>query len=181
MTTPYILPFVLTLPLVGMPARPADTLRDAYADAVQRSALKERPDFDAVVPELVMLYHELDRTEGMSHTERNRLRSGLKTRMEQISDRLEREKLRSQREGRRRVSPRTSQETRLANATAPGGTAARAQQLIDLITTTIEPDSWEVNGGRGRIMFYAPLNVLVIRQTGEVHHQIGSTLGTLRK
>ena len=186
MVTPCVLPLVLMVPLVGLPTRSPDALRQAYADAVQKSALKESPDLGAVVPELVALYHELDQAEGLSHPERSRLRSGLKKRMEQLRDRLARDARRSEREARsearrQRAADRTPRDERLAHATLPGGTATRAQQLIDLITNTIEPDSWEVNGGRGRIMFYAPLNVLVIRQTGEVHHQIGGTLGALRK
>ena len=63
---------------------------------------------------------------------------------------------------------------------AGGGANAQAIQLIDLIQNTIEPDSWQVNGGKGSIYYFDQLKVLVIRQTGEVHHQLGGVLGQLR-
>jgi hypothetical protein len=50
-------------------------------------------------------------------------------------------------------------------------------QLIDLIQNTIEPSSWQVNGGPGTIMFYEPSMSLVIRQTAEMHYQLGGALG----
>ena len=58
---------------------------------------------------------------------------------------------------------------------------AQARRLIDLIQTTIAPETWEVNGGRGTIRYYSPLQVLVVRQTGEVHHQLGGVVGQLRR
>jgi hypothetical protein len=34
------------------------------------------------------------------------------------------------------------------------GAAAQAESLIELIQTTVRPESWEVNGGRGTIMYW---------------------------
>jgi hypothetical protein len=67
----------------------------------------------------------------------------------------------------------------------PGGgwdamTAQNAQQLIDLIQATIAPTSWDVNGGLGTIMYFAPKQVLVVRQTGDVHEQVGGAIRGLR-
>jgi hypothetical protein len=53
--------------------------------------------------------------------------------------------------------------------------------LIDLIQTVIAPATWERNGGPGSIYYYRPLRVLVIRQTGEVHDEIGGTIEALRR
>jgi hypothetical protein len=63
-----------------------------------------------------------------------------------------------------------------------GGGAIRdnAAQLIELIQKTIEPESWDVNGGNGAIFFYQPLNALVVRATSEVHFEIGGAMGALR-
>ena len=36
-------------------------------------------------------------------------------------------------------------------------------------------------GGNGTLYFYQPLNVLVVRQTAEVHEQIGDAFGQLRR
>lgn len=62
-----------------------------------------------------------------------------------------------------------------------GMTAQNAQQLIDLIQTTIAPASWDINGGLGTIVYFEPKQVLVIRQTGDVHDQVGAAIGGLRR
>jgi hypothetical protein len=49
-------------------------------------------------------------------------------------------------------------------------------QLIDLIQNSIEPSSWQINGGPGTISFYEPTMSLVIRQTAEMHYQLGGYL-----
>ena len=59
-------------------------------------------------------------------------------------------------------------------------TAANGQALIDLIERTINPDFWDVNGGPGTIIYYAPLQCLVVLATGEVHEQIGGVLDAVR-
>jgi hypothetical protein len=45
--------------------------------------------------------------------------------------------------------------------------------LVALIQRTISPKSWDVNGGAGTIYYYWPWYALVVRNTGEVHRQIG--------
>lgn len=57
---------------------------------------------------------------------------------------------------------------------------SNADDLIRLIQSTIDPSFWDVNGGVGTIVFYRPLNALVIRATEEVHYKIGGSLGQLR-
>ncbi len=59
-------------------------------------------------------------------------------------------------------------------------TLANAQQLVDLIQETIAPSSWQANGGLGTIMYFAPSQVLVIRQTDDIHGQIGGAIRRLR-
>lgn len=72
-----------------------------------------------------------------------------------------------------------------AASTTPEALAATEQQnvqsLINLIQDTIDPDSWESRGGGGSIYYYAPLHALVIRQTEDVHRQIGGVLGNLNR
>lgn len=55
------------------------------------------------------------------------------------------------------------------------------EALVELIQTVIAPDSWDTNGGPGTIFYYRPLRVLVIRQTSEVHGNVGDALGQLRR
>jgi hypothetical protein len=59
-------------------------------------------------------------------------------------------------------------------------TVANANQLIELIHNTIAPKSWDVRGGPGTIRYFAPSQVLVIRQTDGVHDQVGAAIGRLR-
>jgi hypothetical protein len=53
--------------------------------------------------------------------------------------------------------------------------AANIQNLIGMIVTTIEPDSWEINGtgGKGTIAFYAPTMSLIVKQSAELHMAMG--------
>ena len=67
----------------------------------------------------------------------------------------------------------------------PGGMGGAAMAdfdtLIELITTTIAPDSWDEVGGAGAIEPF-PINLsLVISQTQEVHEQIADLLDQLRR
>lgn len=68
-----------------------------------------------------------------------------------------------------------------ALAAAPPFTGDYGPDLVDLIQTVISPSTWERNGGPGSIYYYRPLRVLVIRQTGEVHGQIGGAVDALRR
>ncbi len=53
--------------------------------------------------------------------------------------------------------------------------------LIDLITTTIEPGTWDVDGGSGTIGTNDNTLSLVIRQTAATHESIADLLQQLRK
>jgi hypothetical protein len=52
--------------------------------------------------------------------------------------------------------------------------------LVNLIERTIAPTKWDTVGGPFSIMYYAPLKVLVVRATAEVHGDVGGALGALR-
>ena len=53
--------------------------------------------------------------------------------------------------------------------------------LMDVITTTIDPDSWDDVGGPGSIAEFDNAGVLVISQTWDVHQKIGPLLNSLRR
>ncbi len=64
---------------------------------------------------------------------------------------------------------------------AGGGNQADFDSLIELITSTVSPSSWDQNGGAGSI---APFNTnltLVVSQTQEIHEQIADLLQQLRR
>jgi len=52
--------------------------------------------------------------------------------------------------------------------------------LVALIERTINPAFWDVNGGPGSIVYYAPLHCLVVRATAEVHGNVGTLVEGLR-
>ena len=58
--------------------------------------------------------------------------------------------------------------------------ADNGQDLVDLITRTINPQFWDVNGGPGAIVYYAPLHCLVVTATSEIHGKIGGVVGGIR-
>ncbi|MBL8888687.1 MAG: hypothetical protein JNL67_01830 [Planctomycetaceae bacterium] len=62
-----------------------------------------------------------------------------------------------------------------------GGVMADFTQLIELIQSTIDPESWEENGGTGTITEFRNTNSLVIRATQDVHAQIQDLLKRLRE
>ena len=53
-------------------------------------------------------------------------------------------------------------------------------ELITLITTVVEPDSWQEVGGNGSVAANLPTGALVVRQTQDVHEQIQQLLSALR-
>lgn len=138
--------------------------REVVTRVLRESNRAQGRDPSQTAPRLLEVYRQLSLADQLPATERRRLQSQLRVRLLEQQDIF-----------RRRVARAASSNT--------GGSpvAARAQELIDLIQSTVEPDSWAVNGGRGTIFFYSPLNVLVVRQTGEVHSQLGGALNQLRR
>lgn len=62
-----------------------------------------------------------------------------------------------------------------------GGVAADFDSLIELITSTIAPESWDEVGGPGAVSPYQGNLSLVISQTQEIHEQIADLLEQLRR
>ena len=60
----------------------------------------------------------------------------------------------------------------------PGGwgffSAVQAAQLIDMIQSTVEPQSWKANGGDGTIVYDPITRALVVRQNAEFHSVLSS-------
>jgi general secretion pathway protein D len=62
-----------------------------------------------------------------------------------------------------------------------GGTQADFDSLIELITKTIKPTTWDEVGGPGSIQPFETNLSIVVSQTQEVHEQIVDLLGQLRR
>jgi hypothetical protein len=68
-----------------------------------------------------------------------------------------------------------------ANGAEGGGGTWDFTSLMNLISTTTEPDSWEDLSGPGSMMPYRTTLSLVVRQTSPVHRQILQLLRDLRE
>lgn len=70
-----------------------------------------------------------------------------------------------------------------ANLLSFGGDAIsdNGRELVELIQRTINPAFWDVVGGPGTIVYYAPLQCIVVRATSEIHGNVGGALGGLRE
>ncbi len=75
-----------------------------------------------------------------------------------------------------------------SDGTSRGGLATRSRNdqadfdsLIQVITSTIQPSTWDDVGGMGSIKGFDPSLSLVVSQTREAHEEIGLLLAALRK
>jgi type II secretory pathway component GspD/PulD (secretin) len=55
------------------------------------------------------------------------------------------------------------------------------EQLIKLLTNTVQPNSWMLQGGSGTIDYYPLTMALVINQTADIQEQIADLLAALRR
>jgi type II secretory pathway component GspD/PulD (secretin) len=65
--------------------------------------------------------------------------------------------------------------------TKSGPTQTREDQLIQIITNTIEPRSWASMGGHGTIDYFPMTMTLVINQTPDILEQVADLLNALRR
>ncbi|RCS54319.1 hypothetical protein DTL42_04015 [Bremerella cremea] len=153
------------------PLKPHE-IRQALRTTLKSEAASETfADRRTAIERLCYLFQELMLSEDFAELDRQKWRARLVSRFRSIQDDLEK-------------LPRETTETRsLSQDGARGGAALDqrgADELINLITTTIDPETWENLGGNGSIFYYSNLQVLVIRQTQEVHEKIGGINRGLR-
>lgn len=79
--------------------------------------------------------------------------------------------------------PTEEEKSSLVYSALPDATFADFDGLIQVITSTIEPDSWDEAGGPGSVdgIEYSDKAVLVFRQTEQVHQKVAALLEMLRK
>jgi len=157
-------------------------LRDRFLELMKTTARNHRPLADpaAVVPALVRLDEDLRRTRTLSFSERRRKHLAIRGRLTDILPRLQRKQREFTRvRSRRRPTIPGKFLAGPADERAAGERAAG--ELISLIQDTIAPDSWDVRSGKGTIRYYPNFHVLVVRNTAEVHRQIGGTLKQIKK
>ena len=109
--------------------------RDAVKAALRDSNRASGRDAAYTAPAVVAAFRRLGASERLPVGERRTMQARLHTRLIELQSVL-----------RRRELP--------AVASQAGGVVANAQALIDLIQTTIAPDTWAINGGNGTIFYY---------------------------
>jgi hypothetical protein len=175
--------------------------RDVYAalrdEAISR---KQGPNSPAVM-RLVELYREM-----AAHPRRDEspllaeLGLKLRSRLEDVCDHIERKTARAKQPAKKQpATPRdiTPASTVLAQQAGlagggvgqggqPGARPGAAQpidygaDLVDLIQRVISPGTWDINGGRGAIVYFAQQRVLVVSAPDEIHNDVSGLLGQLR-
>ncbi len=195
-------------PAVMMPSEPlsAAALRQAHAAAIRHS---HRADVWEAVPELVRVFRLLEQDGRLKSAERADLRFKVRSRLlalgDQIVSDVRRERARQRRHdaavkrGWREpveappatapavaASPGAGRPSDYAAATDSQGRTgglgeAEGEALVELIRSTIAPNTWDTAGGPGTIVYYKQWQALVVRQTQEVHWLIGGMRGALGK
>ena len=62
----------------------------------------------------------------------------------------------------------------------PVDESAEYDSLINLVSTTVAPDTWKGVGGEGELQFYSANHSIVVKNTPAVHDQIAELLAQLR-
>ena len=174
----------------------ARELRDAVSDALRREAITEGTEHSRALRDLTALYNSLQADSQLPLDERRVRLAQVRNRLDKEADKLERQAAKrpgnrpaakAVQRGPRGAQPGQANVRRAAGNPASGAAAGRAsdadeaQDLVDLIQNTIAPDSWEQRGGRGTIRYFPPKQVLVIRQSGEVHEEFEDLMRQLRR
>lgn len=84
----------------------------------------------------------------------------------------------SEEEAQSRIEFRVYRVDDLIRADASG--KLDAKRLMDLITTSVDQNAWQVNGGGGGTIRALPAGILVVSQTRRVHEEVAALLGEIR-
>jgi hypothetical protein len=168
-------PAIAQSPPVVQQQTPAEFL-ETIRDALRRWAQAEDNQAEAASRELLALYEQLGTNDRLPSTLREQYRGKIRGRLEKLAEQIG-----------RTVSPPVQAPPRQRPPVAgtmnavdavigqigamrrPATTAPYATEsgeaLIDMIQRTIAPESWDVNGGRGSIFYWAPGQALIVRQS----------------
>lgn len=188
-----------------VPRRAGDELREATETALRRWSRVGAVEADQGARELLVLYEELLADHELPAVRRESLRVRVRYRLgelsRQISQRIAVEERgnkppavappaglnvnaqllpQPQRAGRGGAAPIRAagggQMTRRTGQAGDGG-----QALVELIQNVIAPSTWDVNGGNGSIRYWRPGHALVVRQTEQIHEDVGGLLRQLER
>ena len=122
-------------PVADSPYANLREAREAVKAALRDSSHAGGREAAETVPGVLSAYRRIGASERLPARERRRLEAQLQTRLSELQSTLRRREQR-------------------ALASGSGGVVANAQDLIELIQTTIAPETWEINGGKGSIFYY---------------------------
>jgi Na+-transporting methylmalonyl-CoA/oxaloacetate decarboxylase gamma subunit len=171
--------------------------------ALRRESSTRGLDQEQAIRDLAALYTTMEKAKGIDPAERTELCGLIRGRLSSTADRIGK-RLAKQSKGRAESAQpahavqragggkgsgeklsASGSSARYAGGTHPG--AGGGQQVVDhglelveLIQHTIAPSTWDVNGGNGTIVYFAPRQALVVRQTAEVHGDLLDVIRNLR-
>ena len=169
-------------------------LADAVHAALQRRAHANEKNAEAAAREFLVLYKELRADKRLAIDERGELRGLVRGRLVRLSKMIAAAAARHAPSAQQQpgaVAKLAQPAAVLAQAAAGGGAAGLGPggagkpdddygpSLVELIETTIAPDTWDVNGGPGSIYYWRNQHALVIRATAEVHGVVGDLMDQL--
>jgi hypothetical protein len=162
-------------------------LRAAVREALIAARKQPQPD-TAAVRKLTKLYRTLELDTSLAQNQREALRLAVRARLKAWAVRLEHTAAQlpaAQQPNAAAVPPQVLAQQAPQGAGQPPATtqppADHSRELLEVIQDTIAPDTWDVRGGPGVIRFWPPGSALIVRQTGDVHEQLGRLLGDLRQ
>lgn len=200
----------LSLACAAVTARQADTCpqeRAGYRERLEAALKRWLSPAPAELPiaaeEFLQLYVEIAQDTTLGSVEKRGLLRRLEVRLGRLKDALRRQVVAGGPSPSGGDLSTAGADKRAERASAPsGGSAAEAttsatalpsafggralpdqyaEELIELIQTVVRPETWETNGGRGRIFYWPPGQALIIRQTDEVHREVAQLLELLRR
>ena len=177
--------------------------------ALRRESSAKDAAREPAVRDLVALYESLEKAKGIDQEERTELRGLVRNRLLRVSQRISKrlEKTGKKSAAVLAADAVAQSSGSAADAAAPSsgsapqagpGNSAGGQptasggrggqqgpadyglELVELIQHTIAPQSWDVNGGNGTIIYFSPRHAIVVRQTDDVHEDLGGVLRGLR-
>lgn len=176
----------------------------AVRETLARLARAEDEQLEASVEELLFVYEELRNDDAMAISLRESYTAKVKCRLQQLSVQIQKRIARNKRMAKSNPPEQIRDPAEAGYLAQRAGGAGQpvpprvgnrpsgsrggmqpsddyGQHLVDLIQKTIAPSSWDVSGGLGTIYYWRPGRALVVRQTDEVHDNMGDLLGQLRR
>ena len=169
-------------------------LRSAEMKQKIRAALKQEAktsrekfqgdEHTCAVVQLLNVFQEVQKNTKMTAAEQKSWAAYVQARLDNVKRRLKLAEKKAKRNAPKNLNPKVKvlaqipgfgQNNNVEKKPVDGG-----QSLVELIENTVAPESWEANGGEGKIMYYPLLRVIVVYNSDGVHGQMGNLVEQLR-